>query len=69
MTIPETIKDLLSRRDALKKYLDIDRLEAEIRAEEQKTEQADFWSDPKEAQKVMKDIKSKKNSSNYCIFA
>lgn len=60
MTIPETIKDLQSRKESLKKFLDIDKLMAEIAEEEKKTEGADFWNDPKEAKKVMMAIKSKK---------
>ena len=61
MTIPETIKDLEQRKEALRKFLDIDKLSAIIAEEEKKTEAADFWNDPKEAKKVMLEIKSKKN--------
>ena len=60
MTIPETIKDLEQRKEALRKFLDIDNLTATIAEEEKKTEAADFWNDPKEAKKVMLEIKSKK---------
>lgn len=60
MTIPEAIKDLETRRDALKKFLDIDNLVQSISEEEKITENADFWNDPKEAKKVMLSIKSKK---------
>ena len=61
MTIPETIKDLEQRKEALRKFLDIDKHSAIIAEEEKKTEAADFWNDPKEAKKVMLEIKSKKN--------
>ena len=60
MTTSETIKDLLSRKDSLRKFLNIDNLTAQIAEEEKKTEAPDFWNDPKEAQKVMKAIQSKK---------
>ena len=60
MTTAETIKDLISRKDALHRYLNIDTLTAQIAEEEQKTEAPDFWNDPKEAQKTMKAIKSRK---------
>ncbi|MBQ9547018.1 MAG: peptide chain release factor 2 [Bacteroidales bacterium] len=60
MTIAETIKDLAARKEALRKFLDIERLQQEIADEEKATEAADFWNDPKEAQKVLKNIKSKK---------
>ena len=60
MTIPETIKDLLQRRDNLHRFLNIDTLRSEIAEEERKTEDPDFWNDPKEAQKILKGIKGKK---------
>lgn len=60
MTIPESIKDLEIRKEALKKFLDIENMKQEITTLEQQTEQADFWNDPKEAKKVMMEIKSKK---------
>ncbi len=60
MTIPETIKDLDQRKETLKKFLDIDSLLSAIAIEEKKTEEADFWNDPKEAKKIMQEIKSKK---------
>ncbi len=60
MTIPETIKDLQQRKDALNRFLDIDNLLSAIAEEEKKTEDPDFWNDPKEAKKVMLEIKSKK---------
>lgn len=60
MTIPETIKDLETRKESLKKFLDIDKLQTEVASLEQQTEDANFWNDPKAAKKVMLDIKSKK---------
>ena len=61
MTNQEQIKDLIARKDALKKFLDIDRTSAWIAEEEKKTEAPDFWNDPKEAQKVVKGINAKKS--------
>jgi len=60
MTTTETIKDLLARKESLRKFLNIDTLSQQISEEEKKTQAADFWNDPKEAQKVMKAIQSKK---------
>ena len=60
MTTAESIKDILSRCDALRHYLNIESLLGQIAQEETKTEDPDFWSDPKEAQKVMKSIQAKK---------
>lgn len=60
MTNQEQIKDLITRKEALKKFLDIDNTAAWIAEEEKKTEAPDFWNDPKEAQKVVKGINAKK---------
>ncbi|MBQ9639517.1 MAG: peptide chain release factor 2 [Bacteroidales bacterium] len=60
MTIPETIKDLSARRDALRRYLDIDTLTTWVTNEEKKTEATDFWDDPKQAKTVLTAIKGKK---------
>ena len=61
MTNQEQIKDLVSRKEALKKFLDIDAIAAWIAEEEKKTEAPDFWNDPKEAQKVVKGINARKS--------
>ena len=61
MTIPESVKDLCARKEALYKFLNIESLTKEIAEEEKKTEAADFWNDPKEAQAVMKKLKAKKS--------
>ena len=60
MTNQEQIKDLIARKEALKKFLDIEKTAAWIAEEEKKTEAPDFWNDPKEAQKVVKGINAKK---------
>lgn len=60
MTLSDSIKDLNNRKEALRKFLDIDNLLTQIADEERKTEDADFWNDPKEAKKVMLSIKNKK---------
>lgn len=61
MTNQEQIKDLIQRKDTLKKFLDIDAKQAWIAEEEKKTEAPDFWNDPKEAQKVVKGINAQKS--------
>ena len=61
MTIPETVKDLIERKEALHKFLNIDVLQTQIAEEERKTEAADFWNDPKAAQSLMKQLKNKKS--------
>ncbi|WP_309937905.1 peptide chain release factor 2 [Aureibacter tunicatorum] len=56
----EQLKDLKARLEALRGYLDYDTKIEEIREEESITTQADFWNDPKEAEKILKEIRSKK---------
>ena len=60
MTNQEQIKDLIGRKELLKRFLDIDALQTWIANEEKKTEAPDFWDDPKEAQKTIKGISAKK---------
>ena len=60
MTTTETIKDLLARKESLRKFLNIDTLSQQISEEEKKAQAVDFWDDPKEAQKALKAIQSKK---------
>lgn len=60
MTTTETIKDLLQRKESLRHYLNIETLQSQIAEEEKLTEAPDFWSSPKDAQKVMKSIQGKK---------
>ena len=60
MTTSESIKDLDTRKETLRKFLDVEGKTALIAEEEKKTEAADFWDAPKEAKKVLQSIKSKK---------
>lgn len=60
MTISESIKDLTRRTEQLKNFLNIESLQEWISEEEKKTLVANFWDDPKEAQKVVKGINQKK---------
>ena len=64
MTNQEQIKDLISRKDALHRFLEIEAKQAWITNEEKKTEAPDFWNDPKEAQRVVKGINSQKSWVN-----
>ncbi|MEM6845547.1 MAG: peptide chain release factor 2 [Bacteroidota bacterium] len=56
----DQLKDLKARVEALRGYLDYDQKKAEIDDEQKLTLQPDFWSDPQEAEKVMKSIQTKK---------
>lgn len=57
MITQEQLKDAIERKDALKRYLDIDNKKIQIEEEELRTHVPDFWEHPKEAQAQMKKIK------------
>lgn len=60
MITQDQIKDLSRRVDALKNYLNIEDKLIEIDEEEQRTQLPEFWDDPKEAEKFLKQIRNKK---------
>ena len=60
MITQDQIKDLYSRAEALKGYLNIEDKLIEIAEEEQRTQLNDFWDDPKEAEKLLRQIRNKK---------
>ncbi|ETN95372.1 peptide chain release factor 2 [Zhouia amylolytica] len=60
MVNSDQIKELSTRLDALKKYLEIDAKLIEIANDEEKTLDPDFWNNPKEAEKFMQQLRSKK---------
>lgn len=60
MITQDQIKDLSTRVDALKSYLNIEDKLIEIDEEEQRTQLPEFWDDPKEAEKFLKQIRNKK---------
>ncbi|MBN8576707.1 MAG: peptide chain release factor 2 [Cytophagales bacterium] len=56
----EQLKDLKVRVAALRGIFDYDRKIVEIEDEERITHQADFWNKPKEAEVILKNIRTKK---------
>ena len=56
----EHIQKLQTRIEHLKIYLDIDKKLIEVANEEDKTANPNFWNNPKEAELVMKELRSKK---------
>ncbi|TXG39789.1 peptide chain release factor 2 [Seonamhaeicola maritimus] len=60
MITSDQIKDLNTRLDKLRHYLDVDRKLIEIQNEEEKTFDPNFWDDPKKAEIVMKSLRVKK---------
>tara|TARA_B100000768_G_C11219139_1_gene349654 strand:- start:27 stop:1121 length:1095 start_codon:yes stop_codon:yes gene_type:complete len=60
MITQDQLKDIASRIEKLKSYLEIDKKLIEIANEEEKTANPDFWNNPKEAEILMKEIRFKK---------
>ncbi|HPH74041.1 MAG TPA: peptide chain release factor 2 [Bacteroidales bacterium] len=61
MITNDQIQDLVERRDALRRYLDVDARLNEIREKEEITRSAGFWNDPKKAEELLKEISSVKS--------
>ncbi|WP_264542409.1 MULTISPECIES: peptide chain release factor 2 [Flavobacterium] len=60
MTNVDQIKGIVERLGALRRYLDIDAKLIEIANEEEKTFAPDFWNNAKEAEVIVKNLRSKK---------
>ncbi|WP_162127891.1 peptide chain release factor 2 [Flavobacterium phycosphaerae] len=60
MTNTEQIKGIVERLGALRRYLDIDAKLIEITNEEEKTFAPNFWNNAKEAEVIVKNLRSKK---------
>ncbi|MBJ6368830.1 peptide chain release factor 2 [Snuella sedimenti] len=60
MITSDQIKDLNTRLDKLRHYLDVDAKLIEIQNEEEQTFAPDFWDNPKTAEVVMKSLRVKK---------
>ena len=60
MITQEQIKNCTDRISKLKDYLNIEQKLIEITNDEEKTIAPDFWSNPKEAESFMKELRLKK---------
>ncbi|MBW6479541.1 MAG: peptide chain release factor 2 [Bacteroidales bacterium] len=60
MIYKEDIKALDKRLEALRRSLDLDQKLNHIKQQEEKTEDPEFWSNPKEAENILKDIRDHK---------
>jgi peptide chain release factor 2 len=60
MITQENIKNIAERVEKLKNYLHIDQKLIEISNEEEKASNPDFWNKPREAEVLMKSLRSKK---------
>ncbi|MCB9360681.1 MAG: peptide chain release factor 2 [Flavobacteriales bacterium] len=58
MTTQEQIKELVDRLAALRGYLDVDNKLIQLEEEEQKTQDPNFWENPKEAEKQLKVVRN-----------
>ncbi|TVQ89658.1 MAG: peptide chain release factor 2 [Bacteroidetes bacterium] len=60
MIYKDDIKALDKRLEALRRHFDLDQKLNHIKQQEEKTQDPDFWSNPKEAEKILKDIRDNK---------
>ncbi|MFZ5430675.1 MAG: peptide chain release factor 2 [Bacteroidota bacterium] len=58
MIFKEQVNDLVQRRDALRRHLDYDARLLQLQEEELKTQDPEFWNNPKEAEAQMRNIRS-----------
>ncbi len=60
MITQDNIKDIQQRISALHQFLDIEKKQIEIQNEEEKSADPNFWNNPKEAEALLKELRSKK---------
>ncbi|MCW0482717.1 peptide chain release factor 2 [Prolixibacteraceae bacterium A06] len=58
MIFKEQLKELAERRDALRRHLDYDAKLIQLKEEDLKTQDPEFWNKPKEAEEQMRTIRS-----------
>lgn len=56
MVLAEQIKEAAARRDTLYRCLDIEQRRIDLRNEEEKTQEPDFWSDPAKAREQLRKV-------------
>ncbi len=61
MILAEQIRELTERTAQLERYLDIEQKRIDLRNEEEKTQDPDFWSDPDRARKQLQKVASIKS--------
>lgn len=60
MITQDQLKETKERIEALRGYLNIDQKKVEVEEEDLKTQDPDFWNDPKAAEATLKSLKQKK---------
>ena len=61
MILAEQIKELTERTAQLERYLNIEQKRIDLRNEEEKTQEPDFWNDPDKARKQLQKVASIKS--------
>ena len=61
MITQEQIKQLQQRAHVLGRCINIDEKRADVAAKAERTLAADFWDDPKEAEKFLKELSDRKS--------
>ena len=56
MILAEQIKELGTRREVLERCLDIEQKRIDLRNEEEKTQEPDFWNDPAAAREQLRKV-------------
>ncbi len=56
MVLAEQIKEAVARRDTLYRCLDIEQRRIDLRNEEEKTQEPDFWNDPAKAREQLRKV-------------
>ena len=56
MVLSEQIKELETRREALERCLDIEQKRIDLRNEEEKTQEPNFWDDPDRAREQLRKV-------------
>ncbi|MCX6304456.1 MAG: peptide chain release factor 2 [Bacteroidetes bacterium] len=69
MVAPDQLKDLQTRLDVLRRYLDIDNKLSRIAEEEELSQAPDFWNNPKAAEQALRAIRDKKLWTDAYLLA
>ena len=56
MVLAEQIKEIEQRREALERCLDIDQKRIDLRNEEEKTQEPNFWDNPDKAREQLRKV-------------
>ena len=63
MVLAEQIKEIEQRREALERCLDIDQKRIDLRNEEEKTQEPNFWDNPDKAREQLRKVAGSRHGS------